>query len=87
MEWHDLLGILGGFMIVMMYFLLQTGRVTSSGFPYLFLNGIGALLILLSLLVDFNLSAFVIELFWLLISLFGLFQWYKKRKTDTTYTF
>jgi hypothetical protein len=36
------------------------------------LNGLGAALVLASLRVEFNLGAFILECFWLLISLVGL---------------
>jgi hypothetical protein len=36
------------------------------------LNGLGAALVMASLLVEFNLGAFVLECFWLVISVIGL---------------
>jgi hypothetical protein len=44
------------------------------------LNGLGALFILYSLWFDFNLSAFLIELIWLLISLVGLGRWLLEKR-------
>jgi len=38
------------------------------------LNALGASLVMVSLLFDFNLSAFLMEAFWFLISLFGLLR-------------
>ena len=46
------------------------------------LNAAGALLIIVSLIFDFNLSAFVIEVFWLLISLLGLWRSLISRKNS-----
>ena len=80
MEWHDSIGIIGVAMILIAYFLLQKGQLRVEGATYSSLNAIGALLILFSLLVDFNLSAFVIELFWLLISVYGLVLCWKTKK-------
>jgi hypothetical protein len=74
MRWHDVAGSLGAAMIIAAYFILQIGRVTSDSKMYLLANAIGAALILVSLSVNFNLSAFVIEAFWLAISLFGLIR-------------
>jgi hypothetical protein len=41
---------------------------------YSMANGFGAALVLVSLWFNFNLSAFVIEIFWLLISLLGIIR-------------
>jgi hypothetical protein len=38
------------------------------------LNAVGAFLVMVSLLFDFNLAAFLMEAFWFLISLFGLLR-------------
>jgi hypothetical protein len=35
---------------------------------------VGALLVVVSLLYRFNLSAFLVEIFWLLISIYGLIK-------------
>ena len=51
---------------------------------YSALNALGAALIIVSLLFDFNLSAFIIELFWVIISLFGIVQFYRRRGTQKT---
>lgn len=71
-QWHDVLGNIGVGMIIVAYFLLQIGRVSGQGAWYSIVNGVGALLILISLYFDFNLSAALVESFWLLISILGL---------------
>jgi paired small multidrug resistance pump len=70
--WYDLAGNIGVLMMVIAYLLLQLDRLSSSSFTYLILNALGAVLVMLSLMFRFNLSAFLMEAFWLLISLFGL---------------
>jgi hypothetical protein len=72
MKWYDLAGSAGVVLIVAAFLLLQLERVASNGLLYLIANAIGAALILLSLSFDFNLSAFLMEAFWLAISLLGL---------------
>jgi hypothetical protein len=67
-----LAGNIGVLMMVIAYLLLQLDRLSSSSFTYLILNALGAVLVMLSLMFRFNLSAFLMEAFWLLISLFGL---------------
>ena len=70
----DLVGITGVVILVIAYLLLQLNRLQSSGLLYSFLNFLGACLIIVSLIVDFNLSAFLMEAFWVLISLIGIFR-------------
>ena len=72
--WYDALGNVGVLMIVAAYLLLQMGRLAVEHRAYSVLNALGAALILLSLFYSFNLPAFLMEFFWLLISLYGLFQ-------------
>lgn len=70
--WYDLAGNIGVLMMVVAYLLLQVDKLSSSSITYLLLNAIGAVLVMISLTFRFNLSAFLMEAFWLLISLFGL---------------
>ena len=69
---YDLLGNLGVVLIIGSYFLVQIRKMTATGLAYTVSNGLGAALILYSLAFDFNLSAFLVEIFWLLISLVGI---------------
>jgi len=71
-SWFDIAGLIGVVLIVVAYLLLQLGRLPSSAPSYSLLNAIGAFLVMASLWFDFNLSAFLMEVFWLLISLYGL---------------
>jgi len=77
---HDFIGNLGVALILTSYLLVQMGRTSATGIRYLVANGTGALLILYSLWFDFNLSAFIIEMVWLLISLLGLGRVLLKRR-------
>ena len=72
--WVDLVGNIGVLLMVVAYLLLQLGRLPSSAPSYSLLNAIGAFLVMASLWFDFNLSAFLMEAFWFLISLFGLLR-------------
>lgn len=78
--WHDLLGNLGVMMILVTYLLLQIGRILP-GLLFSVANGVGALLILVSLLQEFNLSAFLMEAVWFLISLYGVARYFLQPKT------
>jgi hypothetical protein len=71
-SWFDIAGITGVVLIVIAYLLLQLGKLPSTAASYSLLNALGAGLVMVSLLFAFNLSAFLMEAFWFLISLFGL---------------
>ena len=73
-SWYDFLGNVGVLLILLSYLLLQMKKIKSQSMYYSLMNATGALLILVSLYYNFNLSAFVMEIFWLLISLYGLWQ-------------
>jgi len=71
-SWFDLVGNLGVLLMVIAYLLLQLEKLSGSALSYLLLNAAGAVLVMISLMFRFNLSAFLMEAFWLLISLYGL---------------
>jgi hypothetical protein len=72
--WPDALGIAGVTVILVAYAATQAGKVAVRDVRYSLANAIGALAILISLYYSFNLASFVIEIFWLLISLYGLWR-------------
>jgi hypothetical protein len=72
--WYDFAGNVGVALMVFAYLLLQMGKLRINDLSYLLMNTIGASVVLISLLYNFNLSAFLVELFWLLISIFGLIK-------------
>jgi hypothetical protein len=69
---HDLIGMIGGVCILVSYALLQLDKIPTTSFTYLTLNLVGALLIMYSLLTDWNFTAFIIEAIWALISLYAM---------------
>lgn len=77
--WYDAVGAVGTTLIIATYVLLQIGRIRSETLLYSLLNAAGAGLILFSLAFNFNLSAFIVEFFWLLISLFGIGRYFLKK--------
>lgn len=79
--WYDLTGTVGVAVIVFTYVLLQTGRLKSESLAYSVLNATGASLIIVSLIYNFNFSAFIVEFFWVLISLYGIAKYFLKRKS------
>lgn len=73
---YDILGTVGVAVIILTYVLMQIGRIRSDQLSYSLLNAVGALLILISLYFSFNFPSFVVEFFWLLISLFGIGKYF-----------
>ena len=81
---YDVLGNIGVFLILLTYFLLQIRKLSSESLFYSVLNALGASLIIVSLLFDFNLSAFIVESFWVIISLIGIGRFYLRRGAGKT---
>lgn len=68
----NIIGLAGVGLIVLAYFLLQTGRLSSRHLAYPLLNLVGALMHLYSLFFFWNVASVVIEIFWVAISLYGV---------------
>lgn len=71
-QWFDFVGNIGVLLILVTYLLLQVEKLDNQTITYSLLNAVGASAILVSLYFKFNLSAFIIEFFWLIISVIGL---------------
>jgi len=83
LTWFDLTGFIGVLLIIVAYLLLQLEKLPSTSPTYSLLNAVGALLIIVSLIFQFNLSAFIVEVFWFLISLVGLTKSLVSRKNPS----
>jgi len=68
----DIIGIIGVGFIITAYFLLQLNKVSSDSMNYLLLNFVGAVLVLFSLFYHWNLASVIIEIMWLIISIYGM---------------
>ena len=73
----DLLGNIGVVGLVFTYLMLQLNKLSSEGLAYSLLNAISAGLIVASLLFNFNLSALLVEVFWVLISCLGIYRYFR----------
>jgi len=73
----DLIGNVGVVVLMIAYLMLQLNKLRSDELAYSLLNAVGACLIVLSLLVNFNLSAFIMEVFWVLISCVGIYRYFR----------
>lgn len=80
----DLIGVVGVLLILVAYAGATTGRLDPKKAPALLLNLAGALLILLSLVYDFNLAAVLMEGAWAAVALFGLGRLVLQRRRTPT---
>ena len=74
----DFIGLIGVGLILVTYGALTFERIDPKHWSYSAGNGLGAVLILVSLFYSFNLASFVIEIAWLAISLFGLWKAWRR---------
>lgn len=75
MEFYaNIVGNIGVACFLAAYFLLQKGKLTATGAWYLGLNLGGAVCLMLSLLVNWNLPAFLLEAAWASISIYGIIK-------------
>ncbi|MFQ6550306.1 CBU_0592 family membrane protein [Aestuariibius sp. 2305UL40-4] len=70
----DLIGSFGTVMVVTAYFLTQARLLDAARWEFPTINLVGSLLISLSLYYNFNLASVVMEFFWIVISIFGIWQ-------------
>ena len=80
LQWYDWVGMGGTVLVVAAFFLLQAGRLHGTGLVYQLLNLLGAGGVLVSLAGKFNLSVFVLEGIWMLISVYGIARTLRSRR-------
>ena len=76
----DIIGMMGTILVVFAFFLIQTDKIDPKSLNYNLLNLVGAILLLISLCINFNLASFVIEIFWIIASIVGLTNYYKRQQ-------
>ena len=74
----DFIGFVGVALLIGTYALLQFDRIDPKGFWYSFNNMMVAILVIVSLVYTPNLASIVIEFFWFIISVFGLWKFYTR---------
>lgn len=80
MTLHDWVGLFGVTLILLTYSGLQFGKLNLKGFWYSTLNLLGSIAILYSLFFSWNTASVVIELFWIIISLVGVLNYFQGRR-------
>ncbi len=75
----DIVGLIGVTILIVTYAMLQFDKIDPKGFWYSFNNMIVAVLVTVSLLYSFNLASMVIEVFWFSLSVYGIWNYYRKK--------
>jgi hypothetical protein len=67
-----LVGYLGAAVVIVAYFLTQKGWLRSDGWRFPAINLLGSALIMVSLVYHLNPPSVIIEIFWAVISVYGI---------------
>lgn len=78
----NIVGIAGSAVIIFAYFLLQKGSMKGDDWSYLWLNLVGASMLLYSLFWYWNTGTVIIEIFWIGISIYGMMRKIRTKKDD-----
>jgi len=70
----QVIGVLGMICVVYAYLAIEKGWLDRDQKRYYFINLFGATLLTISLIFKFNLGSFLIEMFWIQISVEGLLR-------------
>ena len=80
---YTILGVVGSICCILAYFLLERGYAKGSDIWYYALNGVGALMVLIGCMADFDggdLGAVTQELCWVMISGMGVYRLVKNKQ-------
>lgn len=78
LTWSDAIGTVGTLIVAAAYFATQARMMNSEDLAFPVLNLVGSLMIAWSLIFAFNLASALIEAFWILISLMGIWQYWRR---------
>lgn len=79
-----ILGLSGAALMTAMYWLLQRGSISANNVKFYALNGLGALLITISITYDFDLAdlgGIAVEIAWITVSLMGILRVIRTKST------
>ena len=69
-----IIGFVGMMFVCYAFYLSVSGTAKHTDSKYLWTNLVGAILLIISLCVHFNFGSFMIEVFWVIISVTGLWK-------------
>ena len=76
---YEIVGMCGVVIVLVAYVPLNIGVLNQYSLRYQWMNILGALMILFSLIEHWNIATFFIEVAWIVISLIGVIKIWKKR--------
>lgn len=79
MDTANIIGLLGTALLIGAYFMLAAQKIKGDSYLYLGMNALAAALILYSLFFYFNLASFIIEIFWIAISIYGICKKHRQK--------
>lgn len=74
----NIIWIIWMILIVVAYWLTQTEKIKPSDLMFTHINISWSICLVISLLIDFNLASFILEIVWISISLYGYFRYFTK---------
>ena len=80
LDLYAVVGVVGAVIVMIAYFGTQAGWLRADDPRCAIANLVGAVLITISLYAAWNLPAFLMEVFWVLISLYGLVRYYRVKQ-------
>ncbi|WP_426664239.1 CBU_0592 family membrane protein [Rhodanobacter aciditrophus] len=82
-HWYDWAGYVGVLLVLLAYFLLQARKLQGHKLAYQLMNILGAFGVLLSLTFgSFNWSAFLLEVAWIAIGIYGIARGVQLRREE-----
>ena len=82
LDFIDAIGVAGSLAVCTAYVLVSRGKLDATGFPYHFLNLVGAGMLLFSLYFEPNVGAIVIEAVWASIAAISILALLLRRRGD-----
>ena len=78
----EFIGYTGVALLIITYAMLQLDKIDPKGFWYSFNNMLVAILVTVSLLHTMNKASMVIEVFWFIISVYGIIMYFKRKNAQ-----
>jgi len=78
--WSDVVGNVGVAILIITFYLNIAGKIDTRGFWYSFNNLTVAVLLGINLYYKPNISSIIIEIFWFVISVYGLWRWWDDKR-------